>query len=182
MNTAQPIKDMSKLTKLMEVYEYNTKNHMLLSYALNTGLRISDILRANVSDSLEGYWKDREQKTNKEKIIRLSDSLIRVIEDYVEVQGLEEDDYLFYSNKNPKKPIHRSQAHRIIANAGDMIGLTLSAHSLRKTFGYVSYKKGVDISLLMEVFNHSSVATTLKYIGQTQDEIDNVYLNTRIGI
>ena len=63
-----------------------------------------------------------------------------------------------------------------------MIGITLSAHSLRKTFGYISYKNGTDLSILMWVFNHSSVATTLRYIGITQDEIDNVYTNTRIGI
>ena len=134
-----------------------------------------------MEDSLKGVWVDREQKTGKEKTIRLNPSLILTLKEYIDREGLTEG-YLFYSQRDKSKPISRVQAHRIIAEAGDMIGITLSAHSLRKTFGYISYKNGTDLSILMWVFNHSSVATTLRYIGITQDEIDNVYTNTRIGI
>ncbi|MYL43610.1 MULTISPECIES: tyrosine-type recombinase/integrase [Virgibacillus] len=74
---------------------------------------------------------------------------------------LEEGDYLFYSNKDRSKPISRVQAHRIVAKAGDMVGITLSCHSLRKTFGYMAYKNDVDLSLLQYIFNHSSQAITL---------------------
>ena len=181
MNTAQPIKSNQTLQELMEVYPKYSKNYTLIAYALNTGLRISDILRANVEDSLKGVWVDREQKTGKEKTIRLNPSLILILKEYIDREGLTEG-YLFYSQRDKSKPISRVQAHRIIAEAGDMIGITLSAHSLRKTFGYISYKNGTDLSILMWVFNHSSVSTTLRYIGITQDEIDNVYTNTRIGI
>lgn len=184
MNTAQPIKDRTLLRDLMEVYAYGTKNYTLLAYALNTGLRISDILRANTEDSLNGLWVEREQKTGKEKVVKLSPALIKVVSDYVGTEQIEVSNIspLFYSQVNKQGAISRVQAHRIIAHAGDQIGTTLSAHSLRKTFGYMNYKNGTELSLLMKVYNHSSVATTLRYIGITQDEIDNVYSNTRIGI
>lgn len=184
MNTAQPIKDRRLLQELMEVYPYGTKNYTLLAFALNTGLRISDILRANVADSLDGMWVEREQKTGKEKVVKLSPALVKVVSDYVGTEQIEVSNIspLFFSQVDKTRAISRVQAHRIIAKAGDQIGITLSAHSLRKTFGYVNYQGGTDISMLMKVFNHSSVATTLRYIGITQDEIDNVYSNTRIGI
>ena len=73
------------------------------------------------------------------------------------------------------------QAHRIIAKAGDMIGVTLSAHSLRKTFGYMAYTQGVDISLLQSIFQHSSQAVTLRYIDITQENINEVYKKINLG-
>ncbi|MBN8234720.1 tyrosine-type recombinase/integrase [Halobacillus kuroshimensis] len=182
MNTAEPIKDLKIVNEVMDVYEKGSKQYLLLAYALNTGLRISDILKANVQDSLKGIWKEREQKTGKEKIIQLNAKLQLLIRDYVEANNLQENDYLFYSNKDRSKPISRVQAHRIVAKAGDMVGVTLSCHSLRKTFGYIAYKKDVDLSLLQYIFNHSSQSVTLRYIGITQDEANKVTSGLSIGI
>jgi integrase len=182
MNTAQPITDIKLIKDVMDVYRKGSKQYLLLAYSLNTGLRISDILRANVRDSLKGIWQDREEKTNKEKIIQLNPKLQLLIRDYVDAEGLSEGNYLFYSNKDRNKPISRIQAHRIVAKAGDMVGITLSCHSLRKTFGYIAYKQGVDLALLQYIFNHSSQALTLRYIGITQDEANKVTTGLSIGI
>ncbi|RSK27471.1 site-specific integrase [Bacillus sp. HMF5848] len=182
MNTAQPIRDLKQVNDLMDVYEKGSKQYLLLAYALNTGLRISDILKANVKDSLKGIWKDRETKTGKEKIIELTPKLQLLIRDFIDAHDLQAEDYLFYSNKDRTKPISRVQAHRIVAKAGDMIGITLSCHSLRKTFGYIAYKQGVDLSLLQYIFNHSTQAVTLRYIGITQDEANKVTSTMSIGI
>lgn len=184
MNTAQPITDKKQLQDVMEVYKQDTKPYLLLAYALNTGLRISDVLKANVQDSLNGVWQDVEQKTGKAKTIQLNAKLQLLIRDFVEANGLahSQDAPLFFSNKDKGKAISRVQAHRIVAHAGDMIGITLSCHSLRKTFGYTAYKAGVDLSLLQYIFNHSSQAVTLKYIGITQDKANDVYKGISIGI
>jgi integrase len=182
MNTAQPITTMKLIKDVMEVYKKGSKQYLLLAYSLNTGLRISDILRANVNDSLNGVWRGREEKTNKEKIIQLNPKLQLLIRDYIEAEELSEGDFLFYSNKDRTNPISRVQAHRIVAKAGDMVGITLSCHSLRKTFGYMAYKNDVDLSLLQYIFNHSSQAVTLRYIGITQDEANKVTTGLSIGI
>jgi site-specific recombinase XerD len=55
--------------------------------------------------------------------------------------------------------------------------IKIGTHTLRKTFGYHAFKNGVDLSLLMRIFNHSCQAVTLRYIGITQDQIDDVYVN-----
>jgi integrase len=182
MNTAQPIRDMKVIQDVMEVYKRGSKQHLLLAFALNTGLRISDILKTKAGEAVKGIWKDREEKTGKEKVIELNPKLQLLIRDYVEAHNLKEDDYLFYSNKDKSKPISRIQAHRIVAHAGEQVGLTLSCHSLRKTFGYMAYKNGVDLALLQYIFNHSSQAVTLRYIGVTQDEANKVTSTLSIGI
>ena len=51
---------------------------------------------------------------------------------------------------------------------------------MRKTFGYHAYKKGMDITVIQKLLNHSSTAVTLSYIGITRDDLDNVYLNLNL--
>ena len=85
------------------------------------------------------------------------------------------DNYLFKSRKGTNKAISRIQAYRIIKNACKMIDFNnkFGTHTLRKTFGYHFYKKTKDIVLLQNILNHSSPSVTLRYIGLTQDLIDN---------
>ncbi len=45
---------------------------------------------------------------------------------------------------------------------------------MRKTFGFQLYKKGIDVSRIQYLLNHSSPKDTLRYIGITQDEVDNI--------
>lgn len=182
MNVAEPIKNKTQLSEVMGVYPEGTKNHLLLAYCLLTGLRISDVLTAKVGDSTAGVWRGKEQKTGKTKTFILNTRLTRLINEYVSKNQLNDDDYLFFSSKNKAEPIKRNRADKIIRHAGDMIGITLSAHSLRKTFGYMAYKNGTDIALLMELFNHSKQSITLRYIGITQDNINAVYQSIDIGI
>jgi len=183
MNITKAIKDKEQIKNLLDVYPYGGKNHLLIAYALYTGLRISDILAANVADSMGGVWIGKEQKTGKTKTVKLNPNLQAIINYYVASNKLISSDYLFFSSKDKSKHIQRNRADKIIRKAGDMIGLdTLSAHSLRKTFGYLAYKNGTDLSLLMEIFNHSSQAITLRYIGITQDDIDEVYNSIDLGI
>ena len=55
-----------------------------------------------------------------------------------------------------------------------------SCHSLRKTFGRQVYNMNSDNSelalvKLMEIFNHSSVTITKRYLGLRQEELLNTY-------
>lgn len=55
-----------------------------------------------------------------------------------------------------------------------------SCHSLRKTFGrqvYTMSGENAELALvkLMELFNHSSVAITKRYLGLRQEEILEAY-------
>ena len=59
------------------------------------------------------------------------------------------------------------------------------AHSLRKTFGYWVYVSRVQqnplvLVTLQKMFNHSTQATTLRYIGIDSTEISNIYQNLNI--
>jgi integrase len=86
--------------------------------------------------------------------------------------GMRADEYLFASRKG-NDPITTTQAYRALVKAADMIDRNdIGTHTMRKTFGYHYYKRTKDIVTLMEIFNHSAPSITKRYIGITQDEID----------
>ena len=92
-----------------------------------------------------------------------------MIEDYTFLKA--DDEYLFASRKGDG-PISRVQAYRILNKAANDVGLKeIGTHTLRKTFGYHFYRANHNVAMLQQLFNHSSPAITLRYIGITQDEI-----------
>lgn len=50
-------------------------------------------------------------------------------------------------------------------------------HTLRKTFSYHHYQRYKDVAMLQNLLNHSSPSITLKYIGITQDNIEESLMN-----
>ena len=182
MSGARVIKDKNTIKDLLDVYPVNSKKRLLIEYALRSGLRVSDIITTKVKDVYnQDTYKVTEKKTGKTKELALHDALKLSIVNYVNENGLTPDDFLFYSNMNKQSHIQRVQAHKIVAKAGDMIGLKLSCHDLRRSFGYAAYSQGVPVELLQIIFQHSSQAVTLRYIGVTQENINNVYKKIDLG-
>lgn len=184
MKETKPIRDMETVKELLDVYERGSKNFLIIAYALNTGLRVSDILKTKVGTAKRGYWTGHEQKTGKYKDMQFSNDLKILVIEFAEANGLADDDWLFFNDRNPEKAISRQAVDKVIRNAGEMVGIVpLSAHSLRKTFGYMAYNSGeYDISELQFIFNHSAPSVTLNYIGVSQEIINEKNKNFSIGI
>lgn len=180
--TVEPIRDKAKI-KQMYTYLYgkNPKYGLLFRFGLNTGLRISDILPVKVCDIFNTNWNFREhlilkeKKTGKEKKIKINNTLRKSIQSYVKDEGLSYECYLFYSQKGTH--IGRVQAYRVLSDAADFFCIeNFGTHSLRKTWGYWTYKASrYNIGLIMDTFNHSSMSITLRYIGVNQDQKDELY-------
>lgn len=102
-------------------------------------------------------------------------SLKKEIENYVKTQNLTHEDCLFSSRKGGH--IGRIQSYRILREAAEAVGIeNFGTHSLRKTWGYWTYKMSrYNIGLIMDTFNHSSQRITLRYIGVNQDQKDELY-------
>jgi len=146
---------------------------MLFVMGINTGRRISDILKLKVGDVRSTHISMREKKTGKQKRIQITPSLLKELRWYIE--GREDGEYLIRSRQGKNKPIGRSVAYKILRTAVGEFGLEdIGTHTLRKTFGYHMYMQTKNIALLMEIFNHSLEKVTLRYIGVNQDAMDRV--------
>lgn len=183
MNTVQPIRDRQKLEDLKEELKKNgTRDYMLFYTGINSGMRVSDIVKLtkddirNLDETMKQHITVTEKKTGKQKRFPLCNGLLVEMEKYT--RNMQVGEYLFKSRKGENKPITTVQAYRIINRAAKRIKLEeIGTHTMRKTFGYWHYQQYKDIAMLQEIFNHSSPSVTLLYIGINQDNIDNSYMN-----
>ncbi len=194
MKTTQPIRDIVELNKIREYYSEvkpNKRNSLLIICGLNTALRISDILKLRWKDvynesllSFKSHIDIKEQKTGKKTIVFINNNLKEALASFLKELISKKkklceimEQFIFLGQKSTDKPISRIQAFRIISDAAEkcMIGHRVSSHSLRKTFGYHAWKKGVSPALLTSIYNHSSYKITTRYLGIEQDDRDEVF-------
>jgi len=87
------------------------------------------------------------------------------------------DTWLFqvHSNRAKDKPVSRVSVSRVFKDAGELLGLTINTHSMRKSRGMAMYKDGVPVEKIAKVLNHSNTTSTLRYLGITQEEVLKTY-------
>lgn len=172
MKTVQPIRDLEKIAAMKQVLmKQHYRNYFLFVLGINTGLRISDLLTLKVGDvKYTSHIIINEQKTGKLKRFKINSELQHHISDFTISKDAAE--YLFKSRRGNDR-IHRVQAWKILNAAAGEVGLNeIGTHTLRKTFGYHFYQKYKDVAVLQQIFNHSSPAVTMRYIGINQDIMD----------
>jgi len=185
----EPIRDKRKIEAMKKVLRgTNMRDYCLFVLGINSGLRVSDLLRLNIEDVLseKGKVMDRivikEQKTGKTKNFSIGANAKKAIEEYLEKRASYlRAEPLFISRKG-NTSIQRVQAWKALNQAAEAAGITdkVGTHTLRKTFAYHAYQQGKDITLIQKLLNHSSPSVTLAYIGITQDEMDDVYLTLNL--
>ena len=177
MKFVEPIRKLSDIEKIKKKLKPHPRDLLLFAFGINTGLRISDILKLKVKDvKNKKHLTIIEQKTHKYKKILIMSELRNQIKKYTKYKS--NDTYLF-KTRYTNQPISRVQAYRIINDACKEANIkeNVGTHTLRKTFGYHFYQQTKDIALLQDILNHSSPKVTLRYIGLNQDIIDESLKN-----
>ena len=161
----------------------NYKISLLIALGCFTGLRISDILALRWKQILHvEEFTIIEKKTGKKRTLRLNPQLQQhVAECYEHIQPLGINAPILVSQKGTIFTVQRINV--ILKEVKKKYRLKVknfSCHSLRKTFGRQVYNMNSENSelalvKLMELFNHSSLAITKRYLGLRQEEILQTY-------
>ena len=161
----------------------NYKILLLIAIGCFTGLRISDILTLQWKRILGvSEFTITERKTGKQRTIRLNKELQLHIKDcYEHINPLGIAAPILVSQKGTVFTVQRINV--ILKELKQRYKLKIkhfSCHSLRKTFGRQVYNMNSDnaelaLIKLMELFNHSSVAITKRYLGLRKEEILETY-------
>lgn len=161
----------------------NYKISLLIALGCFTGLRISDILALRWKQILNtSEFTVIEKKTNKVRTIRINAQLGQHTKEcYEQIKPIGINSPILVSQKGTVFTIQRINV--ILKEVKMKYKLRLgnfSCHSLRKTFGRQVYNMNSDNSelalvKLMELFNHSSVTITKRYLGLRQEELLNTY-------
>jgi integrase len=184
LNYVDPIKNIHDLNLLLlNLKESNIRNYLLFKVQLKLALRISDCLNLKIKNlNLDKSEISLiEKKTKKKKILKIDEILKNELEEYIKTKNLLlSEQYLFFSRKSYNKKLTRQQAHNIIKKASSKLNLeniNIATHSIRKTTAYHLYKKTNDIALVMYLLNHSSEQMTLRYLGITQENLNQELIN-----
>ncbi|TWI59613.1 tyrosine-type recombinase/integrase [Halalkalibacter nanhaiisediminis] len=177
MEYVDPIRDIQKIIAIKKKLKKQSKRDLLLFvFGINTGIRVSDLLTLKVCDvweetGIKEFVYVGETQSYGMKVFYLNYKVQSALKDYLNYIDFKSSDYLFKSKKHDQ-PITRQQAYRIINKAAREVGMTekIGTHTLRKTFGYHAYRKGIAISILKKIYNHTTPSETLRYIGIDKNE------------
>lgn len=145
--------------------------------SINLGLRIGDLL----SLTWEQLRKDEvvliEKKTGKKRVLPVNQH----IRSAVNLFDPQAEGPIFISQK---RSVYSIQSINVLLKevfAREAKTLSISSHSLRKTFSVAVYRKlGETESALVylsEILNHTSLKVTRIYLGIRKQEINNIYLS-----
>ena len=169
------------IRKLAKDKDY--KMSLLIALGCFTGLRISDILALRWEQILNTEeFTITEKKTGKRRTLRLNPQLQQHIREcYDRIQPIGIKAPILVSQKGTVFSVQRINVIlKEIKKKYRLKVKNFSCHSLRKTFGRQVYNMNSENSelalvKLMELFNHSSVAITKRYLGLRQEEILETY-------
>jgi integrase len=162
----------------------NYKFCLLISIGVFTGLRISDLLSLTYSDLLSNEtFTLREMKTKKQRSIKVNKDLKDIVSRIVSKSNITNLNQLIFINKYGTKSIDKSYVNVKLKELVKKYRLKLdgnvSTHTFRKTLGRrvmeVNNYSNESLVLLMELFGHSSMSITKRYLGIREQEIHNVY-------
>lgn len=151
-------------------------------FGVNVGLRISDLLPLTLEQAKSGVLELKEGKTNKNRKITLNGTAIAIVNK--RLVATPDHTYLFQveSNRAKNKPLSRSAVSKAFAEIGEMVGVKLGTHSMRKTLGWVMHSQGASIERVCKVLNHSHPAITMRYIGLTEADTQAAYSEFEIRV
>lgn len=136
----------------------------------NLGLRISDVLKLRLCDIVRDGDRYRlevvEQKTGKHRIFTVPLVIRQYVENYCLRHHIKSTDIIF--------PITERAVQKQLSIVCDYLGYDgISTHSFRKWYATEIYRNsGYDIALVQRLLQHSSAATTQRYIGIEPQRIE----------
>jgi len=172
----------SVITRLEK--DENYKFCLLIAIGVFTGLRISDLLSLKYSDLLNGEtFSIKEKKTNKQRSIKINKDLKEIVERIVKKTKVSDLNELIFINKYGTKAIDKSYVNVVLKEIVKKYRIKLdgnvSTHTFRKTLGRrvmeVNNYSNESLVLLMDLFGHSSMSITKRYLDIREQEIHDVY-------
>ena len=145
---------------------HSERDYCILTFFLNCGLRISELIGLNLSD-IQGDALRVLGKGNKVRIVYLNDACKDALQRYLAVRrpiSGRDQSALFLSSRDQR--ISRSNVHALVKKHLSQAGIDseqYSSHKLRHTAATLMLQNGVDVKAVQEVLGHEHLNTTEIY-------------------
>ena len=156
------------------------RNRLILELLYGTGMRLSELV--NLKDEDVNLYEQSVKvlgKRNKERVIPISNPLVKLIKDYLR-EKLSQN----FDNKasslivtNEGNNAYPKFIYRIVKSSLSEISTQnkKSPHILRHTFATALLNKGADLNAIKELLGHSSLAATQVYTHNSVEKLKSIY-------
>ena len=152
----------------------NPRNRIMLELMARGCMRVGEVLKLIPMDIEDRKVLIRDPKSGREsEAVFLPQKLADRIKEYVREKGIDADARIF--------PITYSAARLIVKKAGDLVGIHLKPHDLRRHAATYASRSGTPLEIVSKVLlRHSNLSTTQIYLGKVSDVeamrwIDNLH-------
>lgn len=139
------------------------RNRLLLELMARGGMRISEVLGLRPLDISDGKLLLHEPKSGREQeVVFIPKKTYKRLENYIRDLNLRADQRIF--------PITYAGARKVVVKIGDMLGVKLRPHDLRRYAATYASRAGVPIEIISKVIlRHADLSTTQRYLGKVSD-------------
>jgi integrase/recombinase XerD len=163
--TKDEIKKMFEITK-------NKKHRLMLELFYSTGMRLSECVNLKKTD-LEFREKIgwvRSGKGAKDRMIILSDKIIKELEEYLSGS---KGDFVFPGRKGK---LSKRNVQKVVSKAAKLAGIAkrVTPHTLRHSFATHLLESGVDVRKIQVLLGHANLNTTEQYTHVSNVELRKI--------
>lgn len=197
---AEPFTDeqVEQLLAYFRKQRFGIRNVALLTFGIQTGFRVSEILSLTIKDLIKGgkmvdriYMRKYNMKGGKSgkhvsgRSMILTKGTKKALQDqidYLASKGrAEPEQYLFQTQRSGNEHIDYTSVWRLLNYTAKELGMTLKVgtHSMRKTFAARVYQNLMDkknpdaLRILQAGLGHENINNTIKYLSFREDDLNN---------
>ncbi len=139
------------------------RNRLMLELMARGAMRVGEVLKITPNDISERKILLREPKSGREyEIIYIPQKVADRLKAYVESQNIGLHDRIF--------PICYEAARSVVMKAGNLVGIHLRPHDLRRHAATFASRSGVPLEIVSKVIlRHSDLSTTQIYLVKISD-------------
>ena len=147
----------------------SVRDMAIIQIFLNTGIRCSALTKLDINDiDLDNGVIYVSEKGEVPRELYLSDDAVNYVKEWLEYReimlGLNTKNEIALFLSNRKIRISNANVHSIMKQYGEKMGIRLTPHMLRGTFGTNLYNETGDVYFVQEAMGHQSPKTTELYI------------------
>ncbi len=152
----------------------NTRNRLMLELMARGGMRVGEVLKLTPNDVDGRKLTLRDPKSGKQmEVVFVPQKVADRLKEYIEHKGIGPDERIF--------PLTYQGARAVVVKAGNLVGIHLRPHDLRRHAATHASRSGTPIEIVSKVIlRHANLSTTQRYLGKVSDVealrwIENVY-------
>ena len=133
------------------------RNRLMLELMARGGMRIGEVLKLTPADIYERRLTLKDPKSGREQeFIFIPQRLADRLKDYVRQKDIQSHERIF--------PICYEVAREMVAKAGEVVGIHLRPHDLRRHAATYASRSGVPIEIVSKIIlRHSNLSTTKSF-------------------